>query len=52
MPASVYLWPDLLGLMLRPLFEYQASSSYTNNYAAQDLGSSFRINLTYQSRYE
>lgn len=39
MPAYIYLWPDLLGFLLRPLLEYQETSSYTNAYAAQDVGS-------------
>lgn len=40
MPAYIYFWPDLLRLLLKPLFEYQVSSAYTNAYAAQDIGAS------------
>lgn len=40
MPAYIYLWPDFLRLLLEPLLEYQASPSYTNAYAAQDIGTS------------
>ena len=40
MPAYIYLWPDLLRLLLLPLLEYQESSSYTNIYADQDIGTS------------
>ena len=40
MPAYIYLWPDLLRLLLEPLLEYQVSPSYTNEYAAQDIGAS------------
>ena len=38
MPVYIYLWPDLLGLLLRPLFEYQETPAYANAYAAQDIG--------------
>lgn len=43
MPAYIYLWPDLLGLLLEPLLEYQESSMYTSPYAAQDIGTPLRI---------
>lgn len=38
MPAYIYLWPDLLRLLLEPLLEYQSTSLYFNVYAAQDIG--------------
>lgn len=38
MPAYIYLWPELLTHLLRPLLQYQISSAYTNPYAAQGLG--------------
>ncbi|KAL5519656.1 hypothetical protein ACEPAH_1339 [Sanghuangporus vaninii] len=41
MPIYLYLNPDILGYLLRPLLEYQESPQYTNSYAAQDAGSRF-----------
>ncbi|KAI0088389.1 hypothetical protein BDY19DRAFT_195871 [Irpex rosettiformis] len=41
MPAYLYLNPNILGYLLRPLLEFQDSAQYTNPYAAQNLGSSF-----------
>lgn len=38
MPAYIYLWPDLLGLLLGPLLDYQETPAYANPYAAQDIG--------------
>ncbi|KAH9071099.1 hypothetical protein EDB83DRAFT_2289828, partial [Lactarius deliciosus] len=40
-PAFMYIDPDLGGLLLEPLFRLQASSKYTNSYAAPDLGTSY-----------
>lgn len=55
MPAYIYLWPDLLGHLLRPLLEYQESTQYTNAYAAEDLGTVHPIPclcmLTFLCRY-
>jgi hypothetical protein len=39
-PAFMYIDPNLGGLLLEPLFQLQASSSYRVPYAAADLGSS------------
>ncbi|KAJ7254983.1 hypothetical protein B0H12DRAFT_545654 [Mycena haematopus] len=41
LPAFMYLNPNITGALLEPLLEYQNSSSYTNAYAAPDLGSPF-----------
>lgn len=49
MPAYIYLWPDLLRLLLEPLLEYQELSSYPNTYAAQDIGTSLSEALILQS---
>ncbi|KAJ3517818.1 hypothetical protein NLJ89_g249 [Agrocybe chaxingu] len=40
-PAFLYLDPGFAGYMLEPLLEYQASSAYTNVFAAADLGISY-----------
>jgi len=39
-PAFMYIDPKLGGLLLEPLFQLQASPSYTIPYAAADLGAS------------
>ena len=39
-PAFMYIDPKLGGLFLEPLFRLQASPTYTNPYAAPDLGAS------------
>ncbi|KAI0684501.1 hypothetical protein BC835DRAFT_1293062 [Cytidiella melzeri] len=49
MPAYLYLNPDILGYLLRPLLEYQDSSQYSNAFAAQNLGGSYP-NATGDSR--
>ncbi|KAJ6467832.1 DUF1793-domain-containing protein [Mycena sanguinolenta] len=41
LPAYMYLDPNITGALLEPLLEYQNSSSYTNPYAAPDLGGPF-----------
>ncbi|KAF7378320.1 hypothetical protein MSAN_00257800 [Mycena sanguinolenta] len=38
LPAYMYLDPNITGVLLEPLLEYQNSSNYTNPYAAPDLG--------------
>ncbi|KAI9446258.1 hypothetical protein H4582DRAFT_1804781 [Lactarius indigo] len=40
-PAFMYIDPDLGGLLLEPLFRLQVPPKYTNQYAAQDLGTSY-----------
>ena len=42
-PAYLYLNPQLGKYLLAPLLEFQESSQYTNAYAAQNLGSSYRL---------
>ena len=37
-PIYLYLNPDILGYLLRPLLEYQESHFHQNPYAARDLG--------------
>lgn len=37
-PMIMYIDPTLGILLLEPLFRFQASSKYTNVYAAQDIG--------------
>jgi hypothetical protein len=39
LPAFMYLDANITGALLEPLLEYQGSSSYSNSYAAPDLGS-------------
>ncbi|KAF7326594.1 hypothetical protein MSAN_02502900 [Mycena sanguinolenta] len=41
LPAYMYLEPNITGALLEPLLEYQNSSSYTNLFAAPDLGGPF-----------
>ncbi|KAF7378302.1 hypothetical protein MSAN_00255600 [Mycena sanguinolenta] len=41
LPAYMYLEPNITGALLEPLLEYQNSSSYTNPFAAPDLGGPF-----------
>ena len=43
-PALMYLYPSLGAPLLEPLFRLQASSNYTIEYAAADLGAS-RVNM-------
>ena len=52
MPIYIYLWPDLLGYLLRPLLEYQDSPQYTNPYAAQDLGLFMLFKVDLLTSYE
>jgi hypothetical protein len=40
-PILLYFNPNLLGLMLKPLFENQESGHYPNKYAIHDLGAHF-----------
>ena len=40
-PALLYLNPELLGALLRPLLEYMDSSAFTLNYAAKNIGTAF-----------
>ncbi|EIM87375.1 uncharacterized protein STEHIDRAFT_146778 [Stereum hirsutum FP-91666 SS1] len=42
-PMIMYIDPTLGRLLLEPLFRFQASSKYTNVYAAQDIGSSYPL---------
>lgn len=37
-PIYLYLNPNILGYLLRPLLEYQESGMYPNAYAAVDIG--------------
>ena len=37
----LYLNPEIIGYLLRPLLEYQESPLYPNPYAAQDIGQAF-----------
>ena len=37
-PIYLYLNPEILGYLLRPLLEYQESHIYPNSYAAIDIG--------------
>ncbi|KAI0766543.1 hypothetical protein BC629DRAFT_1596377 [Irpex lacteus] len=41
MPVYLYLNPDILGYLLRPLLEFQDSPQYPNQFAAQNLGKAF-----------
>ncbi|KAJ7052887.1 hypothetical protein C8F01DRAFT_1169192 [Mycena amicta] len=41
MPALMYLNSTLIGTLLEPLLQFQASSQYTNPYAAPDLGTPY-----------
>ncbi|KAJ7347211.1 hypothetical protein DFH08DRAFT_808969 [Mycena albidolilacea] len=41
LPAFMYLDANITGALLEPLLEYQGSSSYSNSYAAPDLGTPF-----------
>ncbi|KAF7378321.1 hypothetical protein MSAN_00258100 [Mycena sanguinolenta] len=41
LPAYMYLEPNITGALLKPLLEYQNSSSYTSPFAAPDLGGPF-----------
>ncbi|KAJ7662636.1 hypothetical protein DFH06DRAFT_1042656 [Mycena polygramma] len=38
LPAFMYFNASITGLLIEPLLQYQNSSSYTNSYAAPDLG--------------
>ncbi|KAN0141387.1 DUF1793 domain containing protein [Lactarius tabidus] len=49
-PAFMYIDPNLGGLLLEPLFQLQASSSYRVPYAAADLGSNYP-NVTISNSY-
>src|ERR1700761_6106008 len=40
-PILLYFNPNILGLMLKPLFENQESGHYPNKYAIHDLGAHF-----------
>ena len=40
-PVYLYLNPEILGYLLRPLLEYQETHLYPNSYAARDIGMSF-----------
>ncbi|KAH8995315.1 hypothetical protein EDB92DRAFT_1943302 [Lactarius akahatsu] len=40
-PTFMYIDPDLGGLFLEPLFRLQASSKYTNHYAAAEIGTNY-----------
>ena len=37
-PVYLYLNPEILGYLLRPLLEYQENRIYPNAYAARDIG--------------
>ena len=41
MPIYLYLQPEILGLLLEPLFQHQEADLYPNQYSMHDLGSSF-----------
>ncbi|KAF8180551.1 hypothetical protein K438DRAFT_1938236 [Mycena galopus ATCC 62051] len=41
LPTFMYLNPNITGVLLEPLLEYQNSSAYTNPFAAPDLGSPY-----------
>jgi len=41
MPIFLYLEPEILGLLLEPLFLHQEAGLYPNKYSIHDLGSSF-----------
>lgn len=43
MPVYLYLNPNILGYLLSPLMEYQESTQYENQYAAQDIGNDIHI---------
>lgn len=47
-PIYLYLNPNILGYLLRPLLEYQESHLYQNPYAATDLGKSCNFINEYQ----
>src|SRR5277367_5123072 len=40
-PIYLYLEPEILGLLLEPLFWHQEAGLYPNKYSIHDLGSSF-----------
>lgn len=40
-PIYLYLQPEILGLLLEPLFLHQEAGLYPNQYSIHDLGSSF-----------
>src|SRR5271155_1308723 len=40
-PIYLYLHPEILRLLLEPLFLHQEAGLYPNNYSIHDLGSSF-----------
>lgn len=40
-PIYLYLQPEILGLLLEPLFLHQEAGLYPNKYSMHDLGSSF-----------
>lgn len=46
-PTLLHLNASLAGLLLQPLFEYQESPSYFNNYAASDLGGCLLTTITW-----
>lgn len=49
-PIYLYLNPNILGYLLRPLLEYQGSGMYPNAYAAVDIGETevnLPVSLTY-----
>jgi Domain of unknown function (DUF4965) len=41
MPMFLYLQPEILGLLLEPLFLHQEAGLYPNKYSIHDLGASF-----------
>ena len=44
-PLYLYLNPDILGYLLKPLLDYQESPLYHNPYSARDIGSLFHLPL-------
>ena len=44
-PIYLYINPDILGYLLKPLLEYQESQLYQNPYAAKDLGIVHRCDI-------
>ncbi|KAH9071185.1 hypothetical protein EDB83DRAFT_2505800 [Lactarius deliciosus] len=52
-PTFMYNDPDLGGLFLEPLFRLQASSKYTNHYAAAEIGTNYPdVTFTNSAHYQ
>ncbi|KAH8977116.1 hypothetical protein EDB86DRAFT_3250304 [Lactarius hatsudake] len=52
-PTVMYNDPELGGLLLEPLFRLQASSKYTNHYAAAEIGTNYPdVTFTNSAHYQ